>query len=311
MSVDKIIANFISQRKLFSETTDFSDLPGIYAIFTNSGVLPHIPDSIPADKIIYIGKTEKSQRSRDANTHFATGKTGSSTLRRSIGALYREQMELIPIPRGESDIIKGRKSHFKFDAGSEEKITNWMKSQLSLSFYEYPYSKDEIELLETQLIHRLTPILNLSKNPGNPYKNLISNLRKICGNIAYGAARTGEEVVKEKPVKYFTGAGAKGKYVNLWKDVIPGIITALENEQGSDQIQMDRGEFSKVGNRKSYSFSLEMAQGRVSNNISGSAVARDLAGVLTGSSLVMQFLKDGTYKINMDKNFLLYITKIN
>ena len=65
---------------------------------------------------------------------------------------------------------------------------------------------------------------------------------------------------------------------------------------------MDRGEFSKVGNRKSYSFSLEMAQGRVSNNISGSAVARDLAGVLTGSSLVMQFLKAGTYKINMDKN---------
>ena len=190
MDVNNIITNFIQKRKRFSDTSEFSDLPGIYAIFTNSGLLANIPDPIPNDKIIYIGKTEKSQRSRDANTHFSSGKTGSSTLRRSIGALFREQMKLIPIPRSEIDIIKGRKSLFKFDPDSEEKITDWMRSELSLSFYEYPRKKNEIKLLETQLIHRLTPMLNLSKNPDNPYKNLISNLRKECGAIAYGTSNS-------------------------------------------------------------------------------------------------------------------------
>ena len=190
MDVNNIITNFIQKRKRFSDTSEFSDLPGIYAIFTNSGLLANIPDPIPNDKLIYIGKTEKSQRSRDANTHFSSGKTGSSTLRRSIGALFREQMKLIPIPRSEIDIIKGRKSLFKFDPDSEEKITDWMRSELSLSFYEYPRKKHEIKLLETQLIHRLTPMLNLSKNPDNPYKNLISNLRKECGAIAYGTSNS-------------------------------------------------------------------------------------------------------------------------
>ena len=68
-------------------------------------------------------------------------------------------------------------------------------------------------------------------------------------------------------------------------------------------------DFALVGNRKSYSFNLEFDDGIVSNNISGSAVARDLAGVLTKSSFIKPVLNNGYFKFQMDKNFNLWISK--
>lgn len=40
------------------------------------------------------GKPERPRR-----RHFATGKTGSSTVRRSLSALLVDQLDLIPVPR--------------------------------------------------------------------------------------------------------------------------------------------------------------------------------------------------------------------
>ncbi|MFD7997519.1 GIY-YIG nuclease family protein [Streptomyces mexicanus] len=48
---------------------------------------------------LYVGKAELSLVGRDLRTHFATGKTGSSTLRRTLSALLREPLELRAVPR--------------------------------------------------------------------------------------------------------------------------------------------------------------------------------------------------------------------
>jgi hypothetical protein len=311
MNLENIITHFIIQREHFLDILKFSNKPGIYAIFTNSGSLPHIPVSITDDEIIYIGKTEKSQRSRDANTHFKSGKTGSSTVRRSIGAIFRESMDLHPIPRSESDILKNRRSHFKFDMESESKVTSWMQSNLSLSFYEYPRSKEEIESLETQLIQKLVPILNLSKNPSNPYGRLISGLRKQCGEIAYdGVVAQKKPILSPNPVRYFSGAKAQGKYVELWRNTLPKIIEILDNYDSINQIHLDKGEFERAGNRKKYTFNLVITRGKITT-ISNSAVARDLASNITGESSAIEVFSHGTYKINMGIDFILCINKIN
>src|SRR5690606_29807862 len=115
-----------------------------------------------------------------AKTHFTTGKTGSSTVRKSIGSILCSTGSLKPIPRNESDYTKNKFSHFKFDLQSECKITEWMKINLAISFYEYPRTKYEIKELEGKLIDEVVPILNISRNPENFFKDKLKKLRKDC-----------------------------------------------------------------------------------------------------------------------------------
>jgi hypothetical protein len=168
----------------YLKTELFSQLPGIYAFFYIGNNFPILGSSVSKHQIIYIGKTESSQEKRDAKTHFTTGKTGSSTVRKSIGSILCEKENLKPIPRNDSDYENGRFSHFMFDEASEQIITNWMKNNLALSFFEYPKSKQELEDIETEIIDALVPILNISKNPKNTFKTTLQNLRKNCASSA-------------------------------------------------------------------------------------------------------------------------------
>ena len=185
MTTKEIIDLMKEKETAFLKTKSFSKLPGIYAFFFIGNDFPMLGDLVSKHQIIYIGKTESSQEKRDAKTHFTTGKTGSSTVRKSIGSLLCEQENLTPIPRNSIDYEAGRHSHFKFDGRSEQIITNWMENNLALAFYEYPKSKELIDALETDIIRQLKPILNIDhKNPNNPHKDQIRQLRKNCAAIA-------------------------------------------------------------------------------------------------------------------------------
>ena len=62
--------------------------PGLYAVHGNTAVWHQLGLGDPTDaRPLYVGKAERSLASRDVNTHFSTGKTGSSTLRRSLAGL--------------------------------------------------------------------------------------------------------------------------------------------------------------------------------------------------------------------------------
>ncbi len=185
MNAHKIIETLKAKEKPYMQTGTFSQSPGIYAFFFIGNDFPLLGDAVSKHEIIYIGKTESSQEKRDAKTHFTSGKTGSSTFRRSMGSILCASENLKPIPRNHSDYQRRRLSHFKFDARSEEVITDWMKNNLALSFYEYPRSKHEIEKLETELIRILSPKLNISKNHGNPFKDRLQQLRKKCAQMAF------------------------------------------------------------------------------------------------------------------------------
>ena len=110
------------------------------------------------------------------------------------------------------------------------------------------------------------------------------------------------------PTNYPT-AGSQGKYSNIWRNALPKISEILGSSGSSGSIALNSEDFALVGNRKSYSFNLEFDDGIVSNNIRCSAVARDLAGVLTRSSIIKPVLNSGYFKFKMDKNFTLWISK--
>jgi len=111
------------------------------------------------------------------------------------------------------------------------------------------------------------------------------------------------------PTNYPT-AGSQGKYSNIWRNALPTISEILGSSESSGSIALNFEDFALVGNRKSYSFNLEFDDGVVSNNISGSAVARDLAAELSNSSSVKSILKTGYFKFRMDNNFTLWVSRI-
>ena len=112
-----------------------------------------------------------------------------------------------------------------------------------------------------------------------------------------------------KMTTYYPAAGSQDKYSNIWQNALPTISEVLSSSASSGSITLNFEDFELVGNRQSYSFNLEFDDGVVSNNISGSAVARDLAGVLTKSSFIKPVLNNGYFKFQMDKNFNLWISK--
>lgn len=73
--------------------------PGLYAFYGNErswsdlGLGPAFEG-----QPLYVGKAERSLNGRDVGTHFATGKTGSSTVRRSLAALLADDLQLLAVP---------------------------------------------------------------------------------------------------------------------------------------------------------------------------------------------------------------------
>ncbi len=316
MKIDEVIEELKQRKERYLDIKSFSELPGIYAVFFHGVDFPFNSYKPKPSEIIYIGKTESSQKSRDKNTHFATGKTGSSTLRKTFGAFLRESKGLKPIPRGQSDIDKGRTSHFKFANKSEEIITQWMQNNLGLSFFEYDWPKDEIDALETKLIANLIPILNIDKkNPDNPYLLNIKALRKRCCDIAY--SQTNKVIASEAnkaTLSHDMDLKSNSivisnihKYEDIWQ-TLSGQIFKMVEANGNITLNIGAEPFEKVGNRKSYSFRLEYINGVVSNNIGGSAVARDLARILDRNNEFYSIFKGKKVVFKLNKVFSLEIT---
>ena len=311
--MSRIIENLILNKKKFKNTSSFSDKPGIYALFFTGDnfIIDNVAPS--EEQIIYIGKTQKSQKSRDVDTHFKSGKTGSSTIRKTIGSLLFKKYNLIPIPRNNTDYIRKRKSHFTFDHDSENIITDWMVDNLGLSFFEFDGSTSELDIIESKLICELKPIFNIDKkNLLNPHRKYLMEMRKICADKAFsslGDQKTITTISQNKNSNVYKNSDSSkiivinnGKYYDLWKDVLSQLFT--KNEQILlNNIVLNEAEFASVGNRKSYTFNLVIDNGIVINNISGSAVARDLYKAIADSLNIN--LKGKRYKFSMGKDFIL------
>jgi hypothetical protein len=135
--------------------------PGLYAVYADPETWRELNLEIRESCPLYVGKAEQSLQSRDIRTHFATGRTGSSTVRRSFAALLRNPLELRGVPRNMAR--PERPSTFGLVADGDQRLTTWMHEHLFLAYWPKPTTEVDLDDIETAVIKRWQPPLNLVK----------------------------------------------------------------------------------------------------------------------------------------------------
>jgi hypothetical protein len=150
---------------------------GIYAVYLRSGVTL---GSLPAGRegLIYLGSSS-DLRQRDLETHFGDKGSSLSTLRRSLGAILRDDLNLSAIPCTPGPSYT-KLTSYKFDPDGEERLTKWMAENLEVGFC---LIDDGYADLARSLIEELEPILNL-REWNNPYRRQIKRLRRLFADEA-------------------------------------------------------------------------------------------------------------------------------
>lgn len=246
-------------------------------------------------KVIYAGLANSSLRDRDIRNHFR-GTAGTSTLRKSLGALFGYS----PIPR-DSNFDNNHKT--KYGDTDEKRLSDWMIANL-LFFY---YPNKDCKMHENLLIKKFNPPLNISKN-NNPinreFRAQLCVLRKREPTGLGSKAATQKRGMSQNiRIKKRRG----GLYINIWRAYEPAIIDAIKNGGGS--FSTDRNLFEAAGNRKGsgYSFRVEIIDHEFSRN-RNSAVARDLQKILKENFDFKTIVEGKNIIIRLNRLFVLDIS---
>jgi hypothetical protein len=144
--------------------------PGLYAIYGDEQAWNDLGLAPAPDQPLYVGKAEESLVSRDLNGHFATNpnakpRTGGSTVRRSFAALLRGPLGLHAVPR---NLAKPERfANYALADGGDARLNEWMHARLTLAVWPAPAGAlIPLGDIETAIIVRFTPPINLDKNPG-------------------------------------------------------------------------------------------------------------------------------------------------
>jgi len=173
--IEKILMN----RENFKNAGNIDNLiphnSGLYCIcITDINKLPKPFNSFLLDRqhdIVYIGIATDSLKRRFLNQELRAN--GHGTFFRSIGAVLGHR------PTKGSLITKVNKRNYKFVSEDQQKIIKWINDNLKVNWIEF---SGDFETLETELIMKYEPLINLAKNP-SALKEL-SELRKLCVQIA-------------------------------------------------------------------------------------------------------------------------------
>lgn len=154
---------------------EIPDEKGVYLMLLRKGSkLPKTECDYNCQKVfgkevVYVGISNSSLRKRDFKQHF-NGNAGSSTLRKSIGSLFK--FKKISRSLNQDD------GKTKFNEKDEQFISNWMKSNLEF----YYLVCNNTNATEEYLIEKLNPPLNISKNYSQEnleFRKSLSILRSI------------------------------------------------------------------------------------------------------------------------------------
>lgn len=180
-STEAIISSLQATMKSVAQHQVYPNKPGLYAFSLNNGAT--LKEFGKANQIIYVGKAEDSLKQRDLNTHFKDGRTGNSTLRRSIGAILKAELKAIAFSRN-GTFDKPNIDNYKFNTQAETKLSQWMKDNLQIGYWVYqPESENELlRTIEEQLIIVLKPTLDLDKRTRhlNEHATALTELRNQC-----------------------------------------------------------------------------------------------------------------------------------
>lgn len=171
------------EKSLFDGLTPLGELPvlrgaGIYIFALRpEAILPGIE---PGDRgLLYLGMTDQSL---DVRNHFLHADSGRSTLRRSLGALLLDVLELEPIPRGQGRSDRDV-TNYRFAGAGEARLTGWMGEKLLACQQQV---SGDVRGQEKALIDALGPPLNLTDWP-NPQKSVTDAARRRCRERARAA----------------------------------------------------------------------------------------------------------------------------
>lgn len=169
---------------------DLPESPGLYAVYGSAQTWKTLGLGDPPDeRPLYVGKSESSLVSRDIGTHFTDGRTGSSTLRRSIAALLAAELGFEAQPRNPRK--PERFANYGLRVEDERELTKWMKQNLRLSAWTPPETV-VLGLIEREILAALLPPLNI-KDVSTPWTALVS------GGRARMAAQAREWAEEAKP----------------------------------------------------------------------------------------------------------------
>ena len=97
-------------------------------------------------------------------------------------------------------------------------------------------------------------------------------------------------------------------YNHIWKKYLPFINIHLKKSATEDQVLiLNRVDFERAGTgrKAGYKFMIELTNGRVSNVISGSPLAMNLASVLLEDDKTKEIIKNNIYEISLSTKFHL------
>lgn len=100
------------------------------------------------------------------------------------------------------------------------------------------------------------------------------------------------------------------KYLTTWKRYLPVIRLHIKKSLVEEQqFKLNITDFESAGDRgkSGYTFNITMENGKVVNNISGSAIARDLWELLKADEVIRGLLLGRNVKISVGKSFMLTI----
>lgn len=153
--------------------------PGCYVLVVDSEGVEALGFNRKARRAaLYVGKAEDNIRNR-VNDHLLVGGSGSSSIRRSIGALLREQYDFNPQPRSRKRSDSKRFTNYKFDRKGEEIISDWIFAYVYFLSVKSSNPKETEDLLVSE--HH--PLLNLTGWP-NPERAIIKSERAECARLA-------------------------------------------------------------------------------------------------------------------------------
>ena len=151
--------------------------PGIVAVYCEHNDLGFGLKHEDGMQMVFVDESGAA-----AERHFVNGKTGYSTLRRSLAALLRNKCDLVAVPRSNDEVDADRYENFALAELSDELLTDWMEKHLKIAVL--PIEKEKVRRTVQGLINYNVPILNLQNNKENKYGAEIKRLRKQCAEQA-------------------------------------------------------------------------------------------------------------------------------
>lgn len=102
-------------------------------------------------------------------------------------------------------------------------------------------------------------------------------------------------------------------YATLWSKYRPSLLKMMMAAgEAPQQYKFYSHEFKAIkATEKSFSFALQVDNGKAVNPTKAPAIAKDLLAVLQFSKKANELMENQSYEFKLDKNFLLHVTRLN